>query len=159
MEELDLRDFTTPKHFRSAVELEGSTFEIEVCTPDLSGGERAVWGDWGPMYTFTFDGPRQVVIRYRCRDLAIEGELDLWVQSIQLNSPMRFSRRQKYPLCLEFGDPSRGLAFEGYLDVKGEPAVLELKQTPLRDNVASLLLLQPPRMRDRGMHALVRDVA
>jgi len=145
MDPKQLRSFTTPKRFESTVEYGGSTFEIEVETPDLSGCNPSVWGDWGPMYTFEFDEPRVVRITHRCEALSIEEETELLVSQIQLDSPLLYERRREHPLFIRFRDPSRRLEFEGYLDVRGEPAALEVKRLPGGADVASLLLWQPPR--------------
>lgn len=145
MEPKELRLFTTPKRFDLTVEYGGSTFEIEVETPDLSDRTPSVWGDWGPMYTFEFDESRAVRITYRCEALAIEDEVRLPVSEMQLESPLLYERRKEHPLFLRFRDPSRGLEFAGYLDAWGDPAVLEVKQMSLGANVVSLLLWQPPR--------------
>lgn len=142
----ELHAFTTPKRFHSTVEHDGSTFEIEIETPDLSDGYPSGWGDWGPMYTFEFDEPRAVHITYRCKALGIEDAIDLPVSEMRLDSPMEYERRQEHPLFLRFQDPSRGLEFKGYLDPEGQPAVVEAKQLPLHGaEVISLLLWQPPQ--------------
>lgn len=155
----ELRLFTTPKRFHSTFQHGGATFEVEVETPDLSGPPPSVWGDWGPMYTFDFDEPRTVRMTYRCDELAIEDEIEIAVQRIQLESPMVYERRREQPLFLRFQDPSRGLNFEGYLDTRGEPAVLDVKQTPLGANAISLLLWQPPQTPDWPHAADDRRVA
>jgi len=141
----ELRLFTGAKRFHSIFEHEGSTYEIEVETPDLSDRTPSVWGDWGPMYTFEFDEPRTVRITYRSSALSVESEIEIPVQRMQLDSPMLYLRRQEHPLFLRFRDPSRGLKFEGYLDAQGKPAALEVKQFPLKGDVASLLLWHPPQ--------------
>ena len=159
MKPIELSLFTTPKRFDSTFEYEGSTFEITVETPDLSGNEPSVWGDWGPMYTFEFDEPRAVHITYRCEALSIEDEIEIPVSAMRLESPMAYVRRQEHPLTLRFQDQARGLEFEGYLDEKGQPAVLEVKPMPLGADVVSLLLWQPPTNRSWNPSTGDRQVA
>ena len=124
MEENEIRQFISPKHFASTVDFDGSQFEIEVETPDLSGAEASVWGDWGPMYTFAFDEPRTVRVRFRCEASCVDDTFELWVPEVKLNSPMQWERRQEQPFYVEIVDATHGLVFDGYLDPKGRPVEL-----------------------------------
>ena len=159
MDQNVLQAFTTAKKFSSTFEHMGSTFEVEVDTPDLSGPTPSVWGDWGPVYTFEFDEPRPVRIRYRCESQPVEGQSEIWLNKIYLDSPMLWQRRQEHPLYLRFADPTRGLEFKGYLDQEGQPCDLEIGQLPLAPTVASLLLLQPPSPEGSGGMAMDKMVA
>lgn len=152
MQPEQLRPFTNPKRFHSTVEFDGSTFDIEIETPDLSGLEPSVWGDWGPMYTFELEENSTIRITYRCHALGIENEHEIPVSTMQLDSPMLYPVRKKHPLFLYFRDPLRGLDFEGYLDTAGEPAHLEMKQSSLGKDVAKLLLWQPPQPQVEPWH-------
>ena len=155
----ELRPFTLPKRFRSTFESEGSAFDIEVETPDLSDCTPSVWGDWGPMYTFRFEAPRKVRVHYRCEAQSIQSEIELSVATMELESPMIHARRQEHPLMLRFADPARGLEFEGYLDAEGQPARLEVKQHPLGADVVTRLLWQPPAVEGWSQPASERKVA
>ncbi len=155
MEPTELRRFTTAKRFISTFAYQGSTFELEVETPDLAGARHSMWGDWGPMYTFAFDEPRAVRIAYRCEALSIVEESHLLVPKMHLESPMLHAKRQLHPLFVRFRHPALGLEFEGYLDERGEPAALEVKQICLGAGGAQLLLIQPPPT--PGWHPAAED--
>jgi len=149
MHEKNISPFLSPKHFSARVDLAGDTFEIELATPDVSRCARSVWGDWGPMYTFTLGAATGGVrVTYRCDALAVDSTHTLDVSTLHLNSPVLWARRRVHPFYLELEDAARALRFAGYLGPKGEPAVLEV--TPLRPEleiVAKLL----PSYADRGI--------
>ena len=140
----ELSAFLSSKQIRSTFELEGRTFEIELETPDLSGCESSVWGDWGPMYTFDLESNDEVRVTYRCAAVGSESEYELRLATIELNSPMSFATRQKRPFFLRLADRARGLAFSAYLDPVGCPAELEVTAVRPAAEVAAALLERSP---------------
>ena len=146
----EISAFVTPKSFFASTEYDGEKFELEVQTPDLSDVEPTVDGDWGPTYYFNFDAPRSVRVIQRSADGTIVAESAIELSRIVLDSPMIYSERQEFPLYLRFADGARGIEFAGHLDVKGEPAHLAMKQLPLKDKTASLLLFAPALPQSSG---------
>lgn len=153
----NIRSFTTAKRFLSKLEYGGTTYEVEIQTPDLSGPTPTVCGDWGPMYSFEFDEPRTVHVTYRCPELGVTQEVEIPVCKMQLDSPMVHTRRQEHPLFVRFQDSARGLEFHGYLDRLGEPANVEVKELPRSADMPALLRWQPAHTQD--WHTAQRNVA
>ncbi len=159
MNEHELSPFLSPKRLHATSNLCGHRFQFEIETPDLSGLPRSMWGDWGPMYTFVPKASCAFRFSYACRSLALEGDEEIEVPKIELNSPMLFERREKNPFYLELHDERHGLAFRGYLDASGEPAGLEVQLLrPEHEIVASLLpnvgTVRADRRLDGGEEAL-----
>lgn len=136
----ELSPFLSPNRFHATARLCGHLFQLEIDSPDLRDLPRSMWGDWGPMYTFAPEAGCAFGLSYRCRSLALEGDEEIEVSKIELNSPMLFERREQNPFYLELHDERHGLSFRGYLDASGRPAGLELKLVrPEHEILASLL--------------------
>ena len=139
MNEHEFSPFLAPKQFHATLNLCGHVFQLEVETPDLSGMPRSMWGDWGPMYTFAPEAGCAFRLSYGCRSLGLEGDEEIQVPKIELNSPMLFERRERTPLYLELHDEEHGLSFRGYLDASAKPAAVEVKLLrPQHEIVASM---------------------
>lgn len=150
----ELSAFLSSKQIRSTFEVEGRNFEIELETPDLSHCEHSVWSDWGAMYTFDLEPADSARATYRCAATGSESVCELRLATIELNSPMSFATRQKYPFFLKLMDRERGLAFSAYLDPAGCPAELEVTAVRPAAEVAAALLERAP---SRPSLELARD--
>ncbi len=82
--------------------------EIEV--PDLTKLNHSVWGDWGPMYTFSLKESQPIKLRHN------QESFESPQKTLSIISPMEFRERDQYPFFMTIEDVHRDLNFYIYLD-------------------------------------------